>query len=297
MLEQWLDAFLRLVEEGEAYVVLLPVYVVLLGGERIAHALTTDRPWNERDAAANIAITVAFPGLDVLVGAILPIAVLTTIYESGRLWTFGFGVTGWAASFVLFDLAWYFDHRIAHRTGVFWSMHHVHHSSPEYNMTVASRGFVFDNTLSTRPLFFGLPLLGVSPFHYMVVKIVTSVWGIAQHTGLVGRLRCLDRLLATPSNHRVHHGADAMYLDRNYGEVLMVWDRLLGTYQREEREPSYGVTDPIRTNNPLLIEVAGLRWLGLKIASANSWQDKLRCLYKPPEWKPQAPLVEPRLAL
>lgn len=290
MLEQLVGAFLRLVEEGEAYVLLLPVYVVLLGGERLAHALTVDRPWNERDAAANIAITVAFLVLDVLVGAVLPIAVMALIYDSGHLWNLGLGIGGWAAAFVLYDLAWYVDHRIAHRSGFFWSMHHVHHSSPEYNMTVASRGFVIDNTLLSRPLFYVLPLLGVSPFHYMVVKLVTSVWGIAQHTRLVGRLGWFDQLLATPSNHRVHHGADPKYLDRNYGEVLMLWDRLWGTYQREEEEPFYGVTEPIRTNNPLRIELAGLRWLARKISSAGSWQDKLRCLYKPPEWNPPHPV-------
>ncbi len=241
---------------------------------------------DDRDGLANIAITITYLVLDVLVGAVLPVALLTVLYEHARLFTLGFGVLGWALAFVLYDLAWYADHRLAHRSALFWAMHHVHHSSVEYNMTVASRGFVFDNTLLTRPLFYLLPIFGLSPLHYLTVKIVTSVWGIAQHTRLVRRLGPLDWLFATPSNHRVHHGSDTKYLDRNYGEVLMIWDRLFGTYQREEEEPTYGVVEPIGTHNPVLIEIAGLRWLAAKVQRATGWKDKLRCFYMPPEWKP-----------
>lgn len=276
----------RLVEEGETYLVLVPVYVLLLVGERAAHSLRTDRPWDDRDGATNIAITLAVLTLDVLVGAVLPVAVLALLHEHVSLFTLGFGPLGWAAAFLLFDLTWYVDHRIAHRVGLFWAMHHVHHSSNEFNTTVASRGFVFDNTLVPRPLFFALAVFGLTPLHYLVVKIVTSVWGIAQHTRLVGRLGWLEHVFATPSNHRVHHGSDPKYLDRNYGEVLILWDRLFGSYQVEEEEPTYGVTEPIHTYNPLLIEIAGFQWLRRKIGRARGWRDKLRCLYMPPDWEP-----------
>ena len=153
-------------------------------------------------------------------------------------------------------------------------------------MTVASRGFVLDITLLSRPTFYLLPLLGLSPLHFMVVSIGTNIWGIAQHTRLVGKLPVLDWLFSTPSNHRVHHGSETKYLDRNYGETLMIWDHLFGTYQVEEEEPTYGVTVPINTSNPLRIEVAGLQWLRDKIRRAPTWQDKLRCLVMPPEWQP-----------
>ncbi len=280
-------AFLHLVEQGEVYVVLLPIYVLLVGGERVAHGLFAEHRWDDRDAAANIAITVAMLVLDVVVGALAPVALMAWLHGEFALFTLG-GGWGWLAAFLLYDLAWYVDHRIAHRTGFFWAMHHVHHSSPEFNTTVASRGFVLDATMLTRPTFYLLPLLGVSPLQFIVVKIVTNVWGIAQHTRLVGRLGMLDRILATPSNHRVHHGVDDIYLDRNYGEVLIVWDRLLGTWQPEQHAPTYGVTQPIETHDPLRIEVAGVRWLRAKMRRCDRWQDALACLVKPPEWAPRA---------
>ena len=285
MLEWVVDAFVRLVRQGETYVFLLPIYVALLTGERLAHELTSARRWSDRDSAANIAITVAVLLVDVLLGAIVPVGVMMWLFEHARLLTLGDAWSGWLIAFLLHDLTWYVDHRLAHRVGALWSVHHVHHSSREYNMTVASRGFLLDNTTLTRPLFFALPLLGVSPFQFIALRIVTSVFGIAQHTRLVPRLPGLDWLLATPSNHRVHHGRDPLYIDRNYGEVLMIWDHLFGTYQREEHEPSYGVTEPIETHNPAKIQVAGLRWLARRVRGATRWRDKLAYLVRPPEWR------------
>ena len=153
-------------------------------------------------------------------------------------------------------------------------------------MTVASRGFIFDATLLTRPTFYLLPFLGVSPFQFIVIQIFTNIWGIAQHTRLIRRLPVLDWLFATPSNHRVHHGRNDKYIDKNYGEVLMIWDHLFGTYQREEEEPTYGVIHPINTYHLLKVQVAGLVDLLRKMRASSNFGDKIRCIYRPPEWSP-----------
>ena len=290
MFDTLVDGFVRLVADGETYVFLLPIYVLLLSGERIAHALTSPRRWNDADAAANIAITITVLALDVLLGKLFPVAVLHWVYEHACLVELPAAGWGWLVAFLLHDLIWYVDHRLGHRVGLLWALHHVHHSSPEYNMTVASRGFVLDNSL-TRPLFYLLPVLGVTAHHYIVVRIVTSIWGIVQHTRLIPKLGWFDRCFATPSTHRVHHGTEPEYIDRNYGEVSMLWDHLFGTYQREVREPSYGVTEPIHTHNPLRIELAGLAWLWRRVRSAERWSDRLRYLVKPPEWQHDAPRV------
>ncbi|MFW5875195.1 MAG: sterol desaturase family protein [Myxococcota bacterium] len=283
MFEWVAEGFLRLVAEGKTYVVLLPAYATLLIGERVAHGLLSQRPWDNRDAAANVSITVAYLGIDVLIGKVLPVGLMAWLFDHARLVTLPSGGAGWLVAFLLHDFIWYVDHRISHRVGLFWALHHVHHSSEQFNTTVASRGFLFDNAFA-RPLFFLLPLFGVSAFQFVAVRIVVSVFGIVQHTRLVPKLPWLDRVLATPSSHRVHHGSDDKYIDRNYGEVLMIWDHLFGTYQPEEEEPRYGVTEPIGTYNPVEIELAGLRGLGRRIASADRLADKLRYLIKPPEW-------------
>ena len=286
MFDAMTQTFVTLISEGRAYLFLLPIYTVLLAGERIACAMADRGAYDDRDAAANISITAFYFGINLVVGHIVPLAAMALIFSELSLFTLDQSVWGWLAAFILYDLAWYTDHRVAHSVGFFWAMHHIHHSSESYNMTVASRGFVGDITLLSRPTFFLLPVLGVSPTHFMVILIVTNILGIAQHTRLVGRLGPLDLVFATPSAHRVHHGSDAKYLDKNYGEILLVWDHLFGSYQREEEEPTYGVVKQIGTSNPILIELAGFKWLAEKIRGAEGWRDKLRCLYKPPNWEP-----------
>jgi sterol desaturase/sphingolipid hydroxylase (fatty acid hydroxylase superfamily) len=292
MLQTLTEYLFALITSGQSYLFLLPIYFLLLSGERLAHAFIRPKePWSNRESLANIAITGFTMGLNFIVGHLLPLGLFALLFEHLSLLTIDLSLTGWLTVFLLYDLAWYVDHRIAHRTGFLWAFHHVHHSCPDYNMTVASRGLVLDITLLTRPTFYLLPLLGVSPLHFMVMLVVTNIWGIAQHTRLVGRLPWLDELIATPSNHRVHHGSEPKYLDRNYGETLMVWDRLFGTYQAEEQEPTYGVTEPINTSNPLRIQVAGILWLRHKMSKTPYVRQKLACLVMPPEWLPRTPLI------
>ena len=281
------DRFISLVDRGETYVFLVPIYVLMLGGEGLAHGLMTRRPWDHRDGAANLVITGADLLRDAVFATVLPLGLLALLYRHARLLTLPGGITGLLIAFVLYDLTWYVDHRIAHRTGLFWAFHSVHHSSREFNFTVASRGFVLDQVL-TRPMFYLLPICGVSPFQYIAVQIFTNIFGIFQHTRLIKRLGPLEWLLATPSNHRVHHGADPEYLDRNYGEVLIVWDRLFGTYTPEGPEPTFGLTKNIGTYNPIWIELAGIAWLMERVRSAGRLADRVACLYRPPEWRPEA---------
>lgn len=231
----------QMIEDGHVYILLIPVYVFLLSGERIWHEITRKERWDNLDSVSNIAITITVLIMETLLGFLLPLAIFFVLYEF-RVATLPMVWWGWLIAFLIYDLIWYVDHHISHRTGLFWAFHSVHHSSQEYNMTVASRGFLLDNLYITRPLFYILPLLGVAPIQYIVVRLITNIWGIAQHTRMIGKLGILDRFLATPSNHRVHHGADPKYLDSNYGEVLMIWDRIFGSYTAEEEEPTYGLT-------------------------------------------------------
>ena len=287
MVQTLTETFVALIASGNSYLFLLPIYSALLSGERVAQlVLRPDDHWNRAESVTNVFITVVFLVLNMLTGHVLPLALMAVLQDTVGLTTLTFGVTGWFIAFVLYDLAWYVDHRVAHRVGFFWAMHHVHHSCPEYDMTVASRGFLLDTSLLSRPTFYVLPILGFTPLHFMVVSIATNIWGIAQHTRMVGKLPVLDWWFSTPSNHRVHHGVEPKYLDRNYGETLMIWDHLFGTYQPEEEEPTYGVTVPINTTNPVRIELAGLQWLWRKAAKAKGMKHKLMCLVKPPEWQP-----------
>ena len=295
MFETVTEHFKEFVETGDTYLFLIPIYASLLIAERVTHHfIFREQKWNNGDTVANLLITVFNLGLNTVVSHLLPLAAMAYLYSWWSVIELPAGVVGWIAGFLLYDLAWYVDHRIAHRVGFLWAMHHVHHSSPEYNATVASRGFSLDITWLSRPTFYLLPILGITPVHFMIINTVTNIWGIAQHTRVIDRLGWLDKVLATPSNHRVHHASDEVYIDKNYGEVLIIWDHIFGTYEPEAHEPTYGVTTPIQTNNPLKIEIAGILWLLQKLSTASGATNKMLCLLMPPEWEPSSTAVETR---
>ena len=278
------ESMSQLIQTGDSYLFLFPIYTLLIGTDFL-YSLKVKAPWNLKDTRVNILITGITLGINLIVGHLIPLALMEWIYTHCALLTLGNSALGWIAVFLLYDLAWYIDHRIGHRTGFFWAMHQVHHSSESYNMTVASRGFLLDISLLNRPTFYLLPLLGVSSFQFICISIATNIWGIAQHTRHIKSLSFLDYIFATPSNHRVHHGKDPKYIDKNYGEVLIVWDILFGTFQREEEEPQYGVIKAIDSHRLRDVQLVGFRRLFRKIEQAKGLKSKVMILVKPPEWR------------
>jgi sterol desaturase/sphingolipid hydroxylase (fatty acid hydroxylase superfamily) len=213
------------------------------------------------------------------------IGVYVQIYNHARLFTIPFTWWGWVIAFLLNDLAYYTDHRISHRTGLMWAIHTSHHSSSEMNLLVANRGTVLDLAGLMTIAYFALPLLGVHPAMFLAAKFFANLWGIFNHTRLVKRMGFLEGVLATPANHRVHHGTEPKYLDKNYGQVLIIWDRLFGTWQREEEEPTYGLVKPLESFSVWDIHTSGLFWLIAQMRRAPRLRDKLAYLIRPPGWR------------
>ena len=194
-------------------------------------------------------------------------------------------ISAWIIGMVGVDLSYYWWHRFSHRTHIGWATHVPHHQSQDYNLAVALRQS-WTSKISMAPFHWPLAILGIPPVVVLVSEALGLLYQFWIHTRLVDRLGPLEWFMNTPSHHRVHHGIETKYLDHNYGSILIIWDRLFGTYQKEEQEPDYGVTDPIETYNPILIQTAGLRWLWGKMKSARSWQGSLCCMWMPPEWLP-----------
>jgi len=159
------------------------------------------------------------------------------------------------ATFVIADLAFYWYHRLSHEIPVLWTMHHTHHSSPWMNLTTAMRLNWIAKFVS--PLFYmPLVVLGVSPEYLGASLALGLIFQFLLHTEAVGRLGWFEgKLLNTPSAHRVHHGSNAKYIDRNYAGVFIVWDRIFGTYQPEEEPVRYGVTTGFVGHNPLVVQL------------------------------------------
>lgn len=152
----------------------------------------------------------------------------------------------WILLILVTDLVWYWYHRLGHEVNFFWAAHIVHHQSEEFNFTVAARITVFQAL--TRNLFWCIiPFLGFHPNMVITILVIHGAYSFFTHTQLIGKLGWLEHIFITPSLHGVHHASDEKYLDKNYGDVFTFWDKLFGTFQKEEHAPKYGLTHPVKS--------------------------------------------------
>ncbi len=208
----------------------------------------------------------------------------------------------WLLAFVAYDLCYYWLHRLGHERNILWAAHSVHHQSEDYNLSTALRqtstGF-----LCAWLFYLPLAVLGVPPLVFISVAALNLLYQFWVHTRHVPKLGWVEWLFVTPSNHRVHHAQNPLYMDRNYGGVFIVWDRLFGTFQEEdEREPViFGVTTPLRSWNPLWANLQFYAQLWADARRTRRWRDKLRIWFMPTGWRPddvaqRYPLSKPDLS-
>lgn len=183
----------------------------------------------------------------------------------------------WIAAVIALDLVYWVGHVACHRVGVLWALHAVHHGSRQMDFAAGIRG-PWLSALQIAPFALPLLLLGFPSDVLFVVYAAHTAWKMLVHTTLIGRLGPLEGILATPSQHRVHHGLDERYLDRNFGGLLSIWDRLFGTFQAEEAAPTYAPSTPVATHDPLAQNLAPWRDLAAT-ARAHGW---LAALLGPP---------------
>ena len=199
----------------------------------------------------------------------------------------------WAALVVVNDFIYYVFHRLGHRSRFMWAFHVTHHSSQKYNFSVAVRLNLFILPLH---FLFMLPLalLGFRPEAILAINSITTLYQLWVHTELVGKLGFLDRILNTPSNHRVHHGSNPQYLDRNYGAMFIFWDHLFGTYEPELEPVVYGLTRNVGSHNPVTLTFHEARAMFRDVARPGPLRQRLMYLFGPPGWQPQsAPELAP----
>lgn len=189
--------------------------------------------------------------------------------------------------FIGIDFLFYVYHRANHRVEILWANHSVHHSSEEMNISVTARNSPFD--IAGEFVCYGvMALLGFNPIAIVLMRTFIFLFQVPIHTQLVGRgPRWYEFVFNSPSHHRVHHGSQAQYLDRNYGAALIIWDRLFGTFAAEADVPRYGLTHNIGTHNPLRIEVAEWPRLWRKLRASRTWPERVASVVKPPGWSPE----------
>lgn len=193
----------------------------------------------------------------------------------------------WVSGLLLYDFLYYWLHRAGHEVNILWAAHVVHHQSEDYNLSTALRQ-TGSGVLLGWLFYLPMALLGYPLEVFAVVALIDLLYQFWVHTELVGRLGWFDRVFCSPSNHRAHHAVNDRYLDRNYGGILILWDRLFGTFIEEDDTdpPVYGTRAPLRSWNPLWAN-AEVYWATLKDAwHARRWRDKLLVWIKPPSWRP-----------
>ncbi len=208
------------------------------------------------------------------------------IHESFVTWEIP--VTAWTVVLALLvaDFTYYWEHRFAHEFRVLWTQHAVHHSSRFMNITVAIRFGPFESLTSA---IFHIPMLfmGFEPALVFFSIIVVQAYQTWLHTELIGKLGFLDGILNTPANHRVHHGCDDKYIDRNYGGILIIWDRIFGTYQREEETPRYGLARDFDSVNPIRVWFSELPAFFRDLGSARNFGEWWMYMFAKPGWTPK----------
>jgi sterol desaturase/sphingolipid hydroxylase (fatty acid hydroxylase superfamily) len=219
---------------------------------------------------------------------LLAIGVYTAAYDHVALWRLPTAsIVVWIGALLAYDLCYSWLHRAGHRIGVFWAAHVVHHQSEDYNLSTALRQ-TSSGALLGWLFYLPMAVIGVPPLVFGTVALIDLLYQFWVHTQQVGKLGWFDRWFCSPSNHRVHHAVNDRYLDRNYGGILIVWDRLFGTFEEEhDDEPCvYGTRAPLRSFNPLWANLEVYAALGKDAWHARSWWDKLRIWFMPPGWRP-----------
>ncbi len=265
----------------------IPAFVLLLAVELWSFRLAADEElvgYELRDTRTSLTMGVGNVVIN-LGWKLVVVVVYAGLYELTPLrmpadewWTY-------AILFFADDFAYYWFHRIHHEVRVFWASHVVHHSSEHYNLSTALRQTW--TPMTALPFWAGLALLGFQPWMILTQQAVSLIYQFWIHTERIGRLPApIEFFFNTPSHHRVHHGSNELYLDRNYGGILIVWDRMFGTFQGETERVRYGLTENLRSFHPTKVAFHEFAAIGRDLRAATSWRHRLGYLFRGPGWSP-----------
>lgn len=264
----------------------IPLFFILIGVELLVERFTHKDLYRLPDAIANLScgITSQLSGLFLKVFAI---GIYQLLFENFAFFTLDNSTWWyWVLLILLVDLAYYWAHRMSHEINLFWGGHVVHHQSEEYNLSVALR----QSSLQVVWTFaFSLPIafLGFDTFDFALISAFNTLYQFWIHTETINKLpRWFEFIFNTPSHHRVHHGRDPKYIDKNHAGSLIIWDRMFGTFQAEEERPTYGITKPINSWNPVFANVSHYVEMSKDLKRIPVWSDRIRYLFKKPGWLP-----------
>jgi len=264
-----------------------PIYIVVIGLEIILSHIHVKKYYSVKDTIINVYLCIMNGLIDLLFRGIYLFVILAWFYSFHFIDLSSNPYIYWSLLFILEDLAFYVEHYVDHYVRIFWAVHVTHHSSEEFNLTTGFRSSVMQ-PLYRFIYFIPIVLLGFKPIDIVFMYSLTQIYGIVVHTRFINRMpRWFEAVFVSPSHHRVHHGSNVRYLDKNMGMVLIIWDRLFGTFQEElEKDPvKYGLVKPVENPyNPAHIVLHEWKSIGKDIKKDLPLSIRLKYLFKPPGW-------------
>ena len=265
----------------------IPVFFLLIGVELIIAKMKGLSYYRFNDAVTNLSLGIGSTISGIFLKT-LTVIVYIKLFEISPL-KGKIPNTWWVYVLLFFgvDFFYYWFHRLAHEISIMWGSHAVHHQSEEYNLTVALRQAWYQGAFSF-VFYLPLALLGFNPAMFFIVSQVITLYQFWIHTKLIKKLPApLEYVLNTPSHHRVHHGVNPQYIDKNHAGTLIIWDRMFGTFEPEEEEVVYGITKQAKSWNPVWVNFEYWVDLGRDLRKAGSLRNRYNMLVKMPGWKPE----------
>jgi len=260
----------------------IPVFFLLIGVELLVGYLKKEKLYRFNDALTNINLGTGQQIVGVMVKGFFFLGYLF-LYER-RLFEIPNTWWSWTLLFLGVDFFYYWFHRASHEINALWAAHIVHHQSEDYNLSVALRQSWFQGWFSWA-FYLPLAVVGFDPIMFAAVNSFNTLYQFWIHTTTIKSLGPLEWIINTPSHHRVHHGSNPKYIDKNHAGSLIIWDRLFGTFQKEEEQVIYGITKPLNSWNPVWANLH--YWQELwELAKRSKGFDKVRVFLKPPGWQP-----------
>lgn len=267
-----------------------PIYFIIIGLEILLTHLQHRKSYTVKDTFTNFYLMLLNGGLD-LAFRVVTMAVLQYFFVRAVLhWEHP--IIYWLVLLLAEDFMYYWLHRFDHEIRFFWAIHVTHHSSEHFNFTTGFRSSVFQ-PLYRFVYFIPLAFIGFKPVDIAFIYSATQIWGIFVHTELIHKMGIIERLFVTPSHHRVHHGQNHQYIDRNMGMFLIIWDKMFGTFEPEGEKVVFGVTKPPKTNNPGDMILHEFRNMITDVRRAPDFRSKMMYIFGPPGWShEQQPAVK-----
>ncbi len=264
----------------------IPFYTILIGAEILLSNWQHKKFYSVKQTLQNVYLTLLNAGLDVFLRWLFYISVLTWAYQH-QFFTIENTFLYWLVLFFAEDFIFYIEHRADHYCRIFWAVHVTHHSSQEFNLSTGFRSSVFQPVYRF-VYFIPLTLMGFHPLDIVFMYSLTQTYGILVHTQYINKMpRWFEMFFVSPSHHRVHHASNTIYLDKNMGMCLIIWDKILGSFQQEiKEEPArYGLTKNVEnTDNPLKIIFHEWQSIYKDCSRPLPLSTRLKYLFMPPGW-------------